>query len=180
MLIIAYCYMTNHFHLVAVPKNKDSFKLVLHALLSLYATMINVSRGECGHLFQCRFFSSPLDERHTWAAIKYSEFNAVRAGLVTDPRDYRWCSAHSLKTGKPDPLLTREEPWVQLINKVHDVIYRDLAYQLSTPDPDFLTIKTRTYQGRPSGSSDFIKQLEASTGRRLLPRPVGRPRAKKK
>src|SRR5437762_13869192 len=71
--LLAYCLMANHIHLVAVPSAADGLQRMLKPLHSRYAQRINRLRGWKGHVWQGRFFSSALDERHMWAAIRYVE-----------------------------------------------------------------------------------------------------------
>ena len=47
-----------------------------------YAQKINRNQGWKGHLWQGRFFSSPLGNAYLWAAIRYVERNPVRAKIV--------------------------------------------------------------------------------------------------
>jgi len=61
------CLMTNHVHLVAVPEKEESLSRALRDTHTVYAM----------------YFSCPMDERHLWAAVRYTELNPVRAGLVT-------------------------------------------------------------------------------------------------
>lgn len=58
--ILAYCLMANHIHLVAIPARDDGLQRVLKPLHMRYAQRINRARGWKGHLWQGRFFSSPL------------------------------------------------------------------------------------------------------------------------
>jgi len=60
--ILAYCLMSNHVHLVAVPAREDGLQCALKPLHMRYAQYINRQRKWSGHLWQGRFFSSPLDE----------------------------------------------------------------------------------------------------------------------
>jgi putative transposase len=53
-----------------------------------YAQAVNRRHGWSGHLWQGRFFSSPLDDAHLWAAVRYVERNPVRAGIVSRAEDY--------------------------------------------------------------------------------------------
>jgi putative transposase len=91
--ILAYCLMTNHVHLVAIPATDDGLQRVLKPLHMRYAQRINRAKGWKGHLWQGRFFSSPLDEAYLWAAVRYVERNPVRAGMVSRAENYRWSSA---------------------------------------------------------------------------------------
>jgi len=76
--ILAYCLMTNHIHLIAVPGSEDGLEKMLKPLHMRYAQRINRERSWKGHLWQGRFFSSALDEDYLWAAVRYVERNPVR------------------------------------------------------------------------------------------------------
>jgi putative transposase len=60
--ILSYCLMTNHVHLVMVPKTETGLQQVLKPLHMRYAQQLNRERGWKGHVWQGRYFSSPLDE----------------------------------------------------------------------------------------------------------------------
>ncbi len=92
--VMAWCLMINHFHLIAIPRRRDSFALGLRALLGEYSLRINAQRGDArGHIWQSRFYSCALSQRHLRMALRYVELNPVRANLVDDPEQYRWSSA---------------------------------------------------------------------------------------
>ncbi len=118
--ILAYCLMSNHVHLVAVPPEEDSLQRALKPLHMRYAQRVNRARGWSGHLWQGRFFSSALGERYLWAAIRYVERNPVRAGMVGRAEDYPWSSASSHCGVRADPVLTRERFWVEAFAGIGD------------------------------------------------------------
>ena len=169
---LAYCLLSNHVHLVAVPEQPESLARGIGEAHRLYTRMVNFSQEVRGHLFQERFFSCPLDTPHLIAAVRYVERNPVRARLVRHAWDYQWSSAAfrvGLRTS--DPLITEADP-LDL-----DLDWRELLGS----DPEetgMLREKART--GRPCGSADFVEEAEKVTGRQLAPRPAGRPRTKKK
>jgi putative transposase len=80
--VVAYCLMTNHVHLIMIPGTEDGLNRVLRPLHMRYAQRVNRNQGWNGHVWQGRYFSAPLDEAYTWAAIRYVERNPVRAGMV--------------------------------------------------------------------------------------------------
>ena len=96
--ILAYCLMTNHIHLVALPTTEDGLQKMLKPLHMRYAQRINRARGWKGHIWQGRFFSSPLDEAYLWAAIRYVERNPVRMTLCSGFHDqiYRDSEQHDV------------------------------------------------------------------------------------
>lgn len=90
--ILAYCLMTNHVHLIAVPKTPDGLRPLGEAHRR-YTRYINFKNDWRGYLWQGRFASYPMDEAYLYEAVRYVELNPVRAGLVSHPAQYRWSSA---------------------------------------------------------------------------------------
>jgi REP element-mobilizing transposase RayT len=98
--IVAYCLMDNHFHF-AIRVSATPLSKVLQRLLTRYAKSFNLKYGRTGHLFQARFKSILcLDDPYLLSLIRYIHRNPVRAGLVTDPSDWRW-SSYSHYVGRP-------------------------------------------------------------------------------
>lgn len=88
--IWAYCLMTNHVHLIAVPDHEQSLARGLGETHRRYTRRVNFREGWRGYLWQGRFGSVPLDELHLIAAMRYVERNPVTAGLVSRAEDYPW------------------------------------------------------------------------------------------
>ncbi len=114
--IWAWCMMTNHVHFIAVPGRQTSLARCFSEAHIKYTRRINKREGWVGHLWQSRFGSSVLDERHLIAAVRYVERNPVRAGLVQEPWDQPWSSARR-HTGKEktDPLIRNDSALKNLI-----------------------------------------------------------------
>ena len=171
--ILAYCLMTNHIHLVAVPKTEDGLQQTLKPLHMRYAQRINRTRGWKGHLWQGRFFSSALDEAYLWAAIRYVERNPVRARMVRKAENYRWSSAAAHCLLMHDEVLTTNSSWRKQFEAIGDWS----AWLAQGDEPQELEVLRRNAdKGLPCGSEKFIRKLEKLTGRALQYRPQGRPR----
>ncbi len=170
--VLAYCLMTNHVHLVVVPRDKDSLHLTMRPLHMRYAQRINKSRHWCGHLWQGRYFSAPLDDRYTWSAIRYVELNPVRAQLVDRAEHYNWSSAPAHCGLKSDKVLSKKIKWQSRCNQIHD-----WSNWLSGGDnrDEIAVLRRNVNKGLPCGSSQFVSELEVISGRRLDYRPPGRP-----
>jgi len=93
--IIAYCLMPNHVHFISIPFRKSSLAKVYSITHMRYAKHFNSMHNITGHLWQGRFHSDILDEKHIYAAARYIENNPVKAGMVKNPEDWQWSSARA-------------------------------------------------------------------------------------
>ena len=171
----AYCLMPNHIHLICVPGHERSLATALGRTHADFAKHFNIVRRSCGHVWQARFFSCPLDGPHTWQAMAYVERNPVRAGLVADAADYRWSSAaaHTQPAADDDARLMLD---LRAWQARYDARRWAEVLRTSIVDEASLErIREATLRGRPLGSKSFVVSLEESSGRRLQPRPPGRP-----
>lgn len=165
--------MTNHIHLVAVPHTEDSLQEVLKPLHMRYAQRINRQKKWQGHFWQGRYFSSPMDERYMWAAIRYVERNPVRARMVKKAEDYSWSSAAGHCQMKGDAVLSNKAKWKKLTDQVDNWS----AWLAEGDNPNELAVLRRNIdKGLPCGTDQFISKLEKIIGRTLQFRPQGRPK----
>ncbi len=161
--IISYCLMTNHVHLIVIPKTAASLAKTIGETHRLYTRKINFEQKVTGHLFQSRFYSTPLSDEHLLNAIKYVEQNPVKARMVKYPWDYKYSSVfHRLNINK-DELVSDYELIKQIKN------YR--SFLLS--NENYNEIKERTRTGRPCGNKDFYEKVKAITGIDYLPKKRG-------
>jgi REP-associated tyrosine transposase len=101
----AWCLMPNHVHLILVPDHADGLRKAMAPTHARYAGEINRRAGGCGHLWQGRFGSAPMDEAHLHVCLRYVELNPLRAGLARRPEDWRWSSARGHLGLAPDGLV---------------------------------------------------------------------------
>ena len=106
--LLGYCLMSNHVHLIAVPTLPDGLALACRNAHGRYAAYWNAIHGASGHAWQGRFYSCPLDEVHLWAALRYTELNPARAGMVS-PMNRSSSAAVNFGPGDPQLAHTREE-----------------------------------------------------------------------
>jgi len=171
--ILAYCLMSNHIHLVAVPATEFSLHRVLKPLHMRYAQRFNRQRQLKGHVWQGRYFSAPLDEAYLWATLRYVERNPVRAGLVRKAERYPWSSAAAHCQLRPDPVLTANLGWWSQFHAKGNWS----NWLAEGDEPEQLSVIRRNIEkGLPCGSESFLKKLEKRAGRLLQYRPQGRPR----
>ena len=101
----AYCYLTNHIHLLIQVGEAPLGRLMLR-IAGRYARMIQAGLHTTGHLFEKRYYPVLVDvDEYLLELLRYIHLNPVRARMVESPDDYPW-SSHHVYLGE------REEPWV--------------------------------------------------------------------
>ena len=155
--VLAYCLMTNHVHLVLIPHSVDGLRQVLKPLHMRYSQHINKIKEWKGHLWQGRFFSSPLDDAYTWSTIRYVERNPVQIGMIIKAEDYRWSSAAAHCDLKEDSLLAT------LPVSMSGISQENWSEWLALPEDRGVTdiIQRNIEKGLPCGNDNFIDKLEA-------------------
>ncbi|MDA8327583.1 MAG: transposase [Betaproteobacteria bacterium] len=173
LAVLAYCLMTNHIHLIVVPTTVDGLQRVLKPLHMRYAQRINRARNWKGHLWQGRFFSSPLDEIYLLAAVRYVERNPVRAGMVERAEDYRWSSAAAHCGDRSDNVLNLEPDWRKQFAAIDD-----WSAWLSEADEieKIRILRQNVEKGLPCGNESFVQRLGKIAERHLEYHPQGRPK----
>lgn len=170
--IWAYCLMPNHVHLLVVPEQAQAMAKGLGRTNAEYARYYNLRNRTCGHVWQARYYSAPLDEGHLWRAMAYVERNPVRARLVERAEDWTWSSARLRKTGCASGIVNlsvwREKydwpKWAEVLRtSVEAEAFGRRLHEASR-------------KGRPMGADEFVDELEARSGRLLRAKPLGRPR----
>lgn len=138
-----------------------------------YAEYINARNKWTGHLWQAKFFSSPVDDDYFWVALRYIYRNPVEASLVTHPADYAWSSASAHCGNGINPYINTEGPYgIRLAAK------SDVSQWLEErSDPEHVKrLRMCTSRDLPTGSEDFLDSLEREYGVRAHPPKIGRPK----
>lgn len=101
----AYCWMTNHIHMLVQISENPLGKLMLR-IASTYARTVQSRLETTGHLFERRFHAVLVQaDRYLLELLRYIHLNPVRAGLAADPALYPW-SSHRTYLG------TQQQDWV--------------------------------------------------------------------
>jgi len=173
-MINAYCLMSNHVHLLAVPQYNYSLAKTMQKLSLRFTQHINKKYKRTGRLWECRFYSALVDkESYLWSTVRYIEQNPVRAKIVSKPDEYRWSSAKINITGK-------EMDFIKPIWQ-GDAKREEYTNFLNNPgkEEEIEIIRKSTISGKPIGSKEFINHLVETLGITINTRPKGRPRKRK-
>lgn len=93
VLIIAYCIMDNHAHLLTYSENIKNVSLFMKEVNTEYAIYYNKSKNRVGYVFRNRFNSKPIySQEYLLKCIKYVHMNPVKAGISKKEEDYKFSS----------------------------------------------------------------------------------------
>ena len=124
MRLLAFCLMTNHWHLVLWPRRPSDLSAFMQKLMNRHIRVYQKRHGTVGtgHIYQGRFKSVAIeDERQLLSVCRYVDANPVRAGLVDRAEAWPWCDLSSPAAPSGAPLLsewpiTRPTNWLELVN----------------------------------------------------------------
>ena len=144
--VLAWCLMPNHVHLILIPRDEAGLGSALAGPHQRYTWLVNRRNGWQGYLWQSRFYSCPLDDKHLRLAIRYVELNPVRAKLVNRPEDWRWSSTkgHIADTG--DSLVGTARP-----RAVADVMNWSQFLAEGIAEDKLERMRSLHHSGRPRG-----------------------------
>lgn len=178
--ILAYCLMTDHLHVVAVPESLTAMANTFRRAHTRFAQYCNTELERTGHVWQNRYFSCPVDETKISQVIAYVETDPVRAGLTQTAGEYYWSSAKAHLELEGDPDLVDRGLFLDLLDlnwwrdRWNPSTWAQFLTDMQLEDWD--AVRKATQTGRPLGSRDFVAGLESRLGRRLTAGKVGRPR----
>lgn len=143
--IMAYCLLTNHFHLVLRQKVERGISIFLQKICTAYSMYFNLKHGHSGTLFQGRFKSSHLDTDPYFKWIfPYVHLNPIslvepdwQEKGVGDParakeflRNYRYSSYHDYYVGeRPERAILAYDEARDLLDKQSDLHKMLAAYR---------------------------------------------------
>jgi len=98
----AFCLLDNHYHIL-VETQDPNLSLGMRQLNGVYTQRVNIRHHRVGHLFQGRYKAILVEKNeHLLELCRYIVLNPVRAGMVSEPRQWQWSSytatAHAIKT----------------------------------------------------------------------------------
>jgi putative transposase len=178
LAIHAYTLAPDHLHLLATPGSDEALSLVMQALGRRYVAAYNRRHGRQGGLWAGRYRATLLDPaRYLLDAMVFVEQHAVRAGLVTKSEDDAWSSVRHHLGLRADPLVTDHALFWALGNTPFD---REAAWrrrlEAGLPAVQLQEMAQAVHKAWALMSREQAQQLSPAAGRRLLPRPRGRPR----
>jgi len=158
---------------VVKPRGSGSLSRFMQWLLGTYAQRYRDQRRTCGHLWQGRFRSCPVQsDRQMILVLRYVERNPVRACLVDRAEGWPWSSARDRVSRfadrgllSPSPV-ELPEPWLDIVNE-------------PLTSAELARIRESVGRGRPLGESDWARDTALRMGLESTFRRRGRPPGKR-
>ena len=173
----AYVLLDNHFHMLLTPPSDEAMSLMMQSVGRTYVRYFNKRHTRSGTLWEGRYKSSLVDsEAYLLTCMAYIDLNPVRAGLAESAEAFNWSSYKHLSGQKIDKLVTPHALYWGLGNTpfAREAAYVEfVAGGLSLATQKDLT--ESVLKGRVVGRPEFLKSLEKTTQRQILPQKSGRP-----
>lgn len=177
----AFVLMDNHFHLLVTPQTVEGVPKMMQAVGRRYVRYFNDRHGRTGTLWEGRYKSTLIQsDRYLLACMAYMDLNPVRAGIVTEAREYVWSShghyvgLHTDKFVAPHPLYWSlgNTPFAR------EAAYAEMV-QAGITAAQQQALTQSTLHGWALGEADFVADLQKKTERRVAKSGPGRPRLKR-
>jgi putative transposase len=170
--LLAYCLLPNHWHLIVWPRKDGELSRFVGWLSLTHTQRWHAHRGSTGsgHVYQGRFKSFPVQEdEHFYAAARYVERNAARAGLVRRAEQWPWGSLYRwLRGSTADKALlaawplARKPDWVAHVNAAQT-------------EAELQAVRRSIARGNPLGDASWSERTARRLGLESTLRPQGRP-----
>jgi putative transposase len=171
--LLAYCLMPNHWHLVVWPYQDGELSRFVGWLTLTHTQRWHAHRHSagCGHVYQGRFKSFPIQEDdHFYAVARYVERNALRANLARKAQQWRWGSLFRWQRNSAEDRqllaawpLPRQAGWIEHVNAPQTEL-------------ELLAVRRSVQRGMPFGDEGWTQRAVRRLGLESTLRPRGRPK----
>lgn len=173
----AYVLMPNHFQLLTTPEDESGLARMTQWIGRQYVPYYNRKYQRAGTLWQGRYRATVIDPEDCFMrSMRYIELEPVRAGIVSDPADFKWSSYTHHAGLQFDPLIKDHAGYWKLGNTPfeREAAYRNLA-ERPLSGTELTAIKSAVHAGWALGTETFKRTIEKKIARRVEPGKKGRP-----
>ncbi len=171
-LLHAYCLMDNHYHLL-IETPEGNLSKGMRQLNGLYAQRFNQKHQRVGHLMQGRYRAILVDkDNYLLELCRYIVLNPVRAGIVKDPKDYRWSSYQATAGYNKIPGLSSDWILSQFGEEQKKAVRQYQAFALSgiKAASPLETVKGQLYLGKETFMGQIGHLLQGKEKSKEIPR----------
>jgi putative transposase len=166
--ILAYCLMTNHFHLLLQPAKAEDLSRGMQWLMTTHVRRYHRHYRTSGHVWQGRYKSFIVQEDgHLLTVARYIEGNPVRASMAASAIAWPW-SSHKERTRAADRKILAEFP-VELPSNWTEYVDRALTRD------EVERLRRSVNRQAPFGSDNWTSEICKTLGLESTIRRRGRP-----
>jgi REP-associated tyrosine transposase len=156
--IHAWCFMSNHIHLLIESHERPALSELMRRLLTAYTVYFNRRHFRHGHLFQGRFKSFVVDKSgYLLALSRYIHLNPAKMKSPVDPVEFYGSSMKYYAKGGEPPFLSTKEilSWFKGDRKKYINFVNEGLNENTTPE---------TLNQRYIGNEAFAKRMTLRMG----------------
>jgi len=173
----AYVVGDAELYLLATPARDDGISKCMQALGRRYVAGYNRRHARSGGLWAGRYRSTIIEPaQHLLDCTVFIETHAIRSGLVRGVEEDRRSSAGHHLGLRSDPLIQDHALFWALGNTPfeREAVWRR-KFEWGLSDQDVRRLSEAVNAGWALGGPEFLRTLAHLAGRRVEPRPRGRP-----
>ena len=96
IMILSYCIMNNHAHILIYEKNIENLSKYMHKVNLIYAKYYNKRHNRVGYVFRDRYKMQPIySEKHLQSCVRYIHNNPVKAKMCKKASEYKYSSCYN-------------------------------------------------------------------------------------
>ena len=167
--LFAFCVTSNHVHLLVMSKRVSDLSQFMQQLEGQFADYYNLRKGRSGAFWGGRFHCTMIDGGdHLWNCLRYIDLNMVRAGVVSHPSEWAWCSYHELVGNRQRFRFLDIERLVELLGLSNRQSLAEIHQQriLESIRNNHLIREGKWTESIAVGSDAFLKEIISKTKNR--------------
>lgn len=135
--LVAYCLMTNHFHLLVHQKNVDDLQLFMKSMMTSYSRYFNLKYKRSGPVFESRYKAVRIDSQQYLEHItRYIHLNPRRWENYSNSSLKYYKSAHEpewLSTKYILSMFDSREEYMEFVSDYEEMrdMFAEIKYQLA-------------------------------------------------
>jgi REP element-mobilizing transposase RayT len=108
--IIAYCFMSNHVHLLVKEKDMGDIITIMRRLLTKYAGWFNRKYQRSGSLIANRYKSECVEtDEYLFVLVRYIHQNPLKAKMATSFANHKWSSYFEYAANRAFPCIADKQ-----------------------------------------------------------------------
>lgn len=167
-ILYAYTLMNNHFHLL-LETNDVPASRIMQGIIQAHTQYYNLKYDKVGHVFQGRYKAILCDrDNYLLNLVRYIHLNPVRAGLVTNPADYKWTSHRIFLGVEKSELVDKDFVLSQFSNSRAKAVRLYEEFVIEWLGEDKKDEFYKTIDKRFLGDEDFVTQVKDRIGEKQI------------